>query len=145
MIYLTQKKLISFRKMEISFNYNGEIINAQSNDTKESVKDIFLKYKNNADINSLLFLYSGSEINENLIIGKIINRDDLERKKMNFIVLDKNNQSNPCLINSKDIICPKCGECAKFDIKDYKIFFQCTKGGHNIGNVFLKEYENTQK
>ena len=131
--------------MELSFDYNGEVLTVQSIDTKEKVKDIFLKCKKNNDIKSLVFLYSGTEIDANLIIGKIINRNDLERKKMNFIVINKKNKSNPCLINSKDIICPKCGECAKIDIKDYKIFFQCIKGGHNIGNIFLKEFENTQK
>ena len=131
--------------MKISFNHNGEVLTSQSIDTKEKVKEIFLKCKKDADINSLIFLYSGSEIDGNIIIGKIINRNDLERKKMNFIVLNKNNESNPCWINSKDIICPQCKESAKIDIKDYKIFFQCTKGGHNIGNIFLKNFENTQK
>ena len=56
---------------------------------------------------------------------------------MNFIITNKNDESKPCVINSKDIICPECKECAKIDIKDYKIFFQCSKGGHNIGNIFL--------
>ena len=41
--------------MEISFDYNGEVLTTQSNDTKEKVKDIFLKCRNNADINSLIF------------------------------------------------------------------------------------------
>ena len=131
--------------MAISFNHNGEILTAQSIDTKEKIKEIFLKCKIDADINSLIFLYSGSQIDGNIIIGKIINKNDLERKKMNFIVLNKKDESNPCLINSKDIICPQCKESAKIDIKDYKIFFQCSKGGHNIGNIFLKDFENTQK
>jgi len=124
--------------MEISFNHNGEILTAQNIDTKEKIKEIFLKCKKDADINSLIFLYSGSQIDGNIIIGKIINKNDLERKKMNFVVLNKKDESNPCLVNSKDIICPQCKESAKIDIKDYKIFFQCSKGGHNIGNIFLK-------
>jgi hypothetical protein len=131
--------------MEISFDYNGEVLTTQSNDTKEKVKDIFLKCRNNADINSLIFLYSGNEVNGNLIIGKIINKYDLDRKKMNFIITNRNDESKPCWINSKDIICPECRESARIEIKDYKIFFQCTKGGHNIGNIFLNEFENTQK
>ena len=81
--------------MEISFNHNGEILTAQNIDTKEKIKEIFLKCKKDADINSLIFLYSGSQIDENIIIGKIINKNDLERKKMNFIVLNKKDESNP--------------------------------------------------
>ena len=115
--------------MEISFNYNGEVLTTQSNDTKEKVKDIFLKCKNNVDINSLIFLYSGNEIDGNLIIGKIINKCDLDRKKMNFIITNKNDESKPCVINSKDIICPECKECGKLILKIIKYFFNVLKAG----------------
>ena len=89
--------------MEISFNHNGEILTAQSINTKEKLNEIFLKCKNDADINSLIFLYPESQIDGNIKIGKIINKNDLERKKMNFLVLNKKDESNPYLINSKDL------------------------------------------
>ena len=131
--------------MEISFNYLGEEITSQCNDTKDKVKEIFLKSKKDIDPNSLIFLYSGREIDGNLSIGKIISSHDNERKKMNFLVMKRLDEPNSCWIYSKDIICPKCGESAMIDVKDYKIFFHCIKGNHNLGNIFLDEYENTQK
>ena len=130
--------------MEINFDYNGEILSYQCLDVKEKVDDILRKCRNNIDINSIIYLYSGNPIDGTLSICKIVNKIDNERKKMTILVKEKKVELNNCFINSKDIICPKCGECAKFDISEYKLLFQCRKG-HNIGNIFLNEYENTQK
>ena len=63
---------------------------------------------------------------------------------MTILVQENKEESNYSIITSKDIICPKCGESAKFDITDYKIILQCVKG-HNIGNVLLNQFEKTQK
>ena len=130
--------------MEITFIFKGDDKICQCNDTKEKVGDIFHNFMKNIDINSIVFLYSGHPIDGNLSISKIINNHDLERKKISILVIEKNSESNSCLVDSKDIICPKCGESAALDIEDYKILFQC-KNGHNIGNVFLNEYEKKQK
>ena len=130
--------------MEIIFNFYGIDISHQSTDIKVAIKDIFHNCRNNVDINTLIFLYSGQKIDGNLSISKIINNTDLERNKMNILVLDKKDELNSLLIKSKDIICPKCKEYAKIDISDYKILLQC-KNGHTSDNIFLNEYENTQK
>ena len=131
--------------MEITFNYIGEELKTICNDTKQKINDIFHNLKNEVEINSILFLYSGMPIDGNLSIVKIVNNLDAERKKMSILVTDKKDDSEkPCWIHSKDIICPKCGEAAKFDINEYKLILQC-KNGHNMGNIFLDEYENTQK
>ena len=58
--------------------------------------------------------------------------------------MENKDELNPVWIYSKDIICPKCGELAKLDITEYKILIQCING-HNIGNIFLKDYKETQK
>ena len=130
--------------MEITFNYNGFDIPYQCKDTKETFQDIFHKIRNDVDNNSIIFLYSGYQINGNLPITKIVNSTDLERNKMSIIVTDKNKEPESVYIKSKDIICPKCGECAKLDISEYKISLQCINK-HNLGNILLNEYDNTQK
>ena len=129
--------------MEITFIYNGKDIIYKCNDSKEKVNDIFNSLINDIDINSILFLYSGKPIDGNLNISKIINKMDNERKKMSILVNDSLDGSKPVWIDSKDIICPKCGESAKLDITEYKILIQCING-HNIGNIFLKDYKETQ-
>ena len=107
--------------MEITFNYTGIDILYQCSDTKETFNDIFHNLREDVDINSLIFLYSGIAIDGNMSISKIIRKADLERNKMSIIVIDKEKETESVLIQSKDIICPKCGECAKLDISEYKI------------------------
>ena len=130
--------------MEIKFNYLGEDISYQCNDTKETVNTIFQKIKSDVDLNSVIFLYSANQIEGNISLSKIINKNDLQRNKMNIIVMEKENEPDSVMIQSKDIICPKCGESAKFDITEYKIFLQC-KNKHNLGNIFLNDFEKTQR
>ena len=64
---------------------------------------------------------------------------------MNILITENQFQPKSCWIRSKSIICPKCGECAKLDIKNYKVVFTCTKGCKNVENISLNEYEKTQK
>ena len=124
--------------MEINFNFNGLEIKYQSNDMKENFNYIIHKCRSEIDLNSITFLYNGNYIDGNLPISKIINNNDIERKKMNIIIINKK-ELNQNFINSKDTICPKCGESAKLDITEYKLLIQCIKE-HNLGNILLNEY-----
>ena len=128
--------------MEITINYNGEEKICQCNDTKQKIGDLFIVYWPKGDINSLTILYSGKVINKDLSISKFVTKGDNERKKMNILITSEEKKST--IIKSKDIICPKCKAKAKLDIIDYKIFIQCMEG-HNLGNILLNEYDNTQK
>ena len=47
-------------------------------------------------------------------------------------------------IISKDIICPKCKENILIDIKNYKIHLYGCKNDHNIDNILLNNYKETQ-
>ena len=132
--------------IEIEFNYQGQITNIQCN-TQDNVNNIFQKFINKLkiDINLIYFLYSGNIIEGNIIIEKIINNADKERKKMNILVNNKEDiNDNTMIIKPKDISCPKCGEISRINITEYKILLQC-KNGHNKGNILLNEYKNTQK
>ena len=122
--------------MEIIFNYNGKDLFYQCKDTKEKIKDIFHNIRNDININSIIFIYSGKQIKGNLSISEIINSSDLDKNKMIILITENKNESNPLLKYPKDIICPKCGESAKINIAEYKILLQCING-HNIGNIIL--------
>ena len=131
----------------IEFNYNSKktIIQCTS---KDKIKDIFKKFstKIEKDLNSLVFLYGGKAINEELILEDLLNNYDKENETINIIVADINGpgpDKNP-IIKSKEIICPICKDIAKIDIIDYKIYIEC-KNGHNTNNIFLDKYEETQK
>ena len=46
---------------------------------------------------------------------------------------------------SYDIICPECGEICRIKIDNYKIKFFGCKNGHEIEDITLEDYDNTQK
>ena len=48
-------------------------------------------------------------------------------------------------IISKDIICPECKENVLIDINNFHINFHDCKNNHNINNISLNEFEQTQK
>ena len=133
-------------QIEIEFIYQGQHINIQCN-TRNILINIFHNFANKAqiDINSVYFLYSGTIMERTSTVEKVINNNDKERKKMSILVNNKyySNQKG-MIIKSKDISCPKCGEPARINIKDYKILLQC-KSGHNKGNILFDEYKGTQK
>lgn len=53
------------------------------------------------------------------------------------------NENNK-IINNKDIICPECGEICLIKIYDYNITLYECKNGHELNNISLDEYKNTQ-
>ena len=77
---------------------------------EERMRDICQRYaiKVNININSLIFLYGGSQINFELCFKDQVNS------------IDKNNNEMSILVYRKEIdgfICPKCGEKIKLDTK----------------------------
>ena len=73
--------------IEITFIYESKQIFAKCKGN-EKIKDIFLKYSGdqNKDKKSVLFLYKGNKINEELEVDKIISENDKELSKMAIIV-----------------------------------------------------------
>ena len=116
--------------------------------SEDKFKNIFKIYGNKIekDIANLYLIYNGNTINEELPLKKVINKEDLKRKKMNIIVNENNaiiTKVNK-IIKSKEIICPKCNENLLINVKDYKINLYNCKNGHNNDNIFLHDYENFQ-
>ena len=71
-----------------------------------------------------------------------------ENKKLKILVLKKekdNKDKEPEFVNSKDIICPKCKEPCRIEIKDYKIkLYDCVKG-HVVDDINIFNFPKTQK
>ena len=106
------------------------------------MKEVFKKYveKTGIDINTIFFIYNKYKIiNDELTIEQISNEND---KLINFIKIlvspiTKFEQISS-IINTKEVICPKCGELSIFNINNYKIYFYECKNGHKIDNIFFQ-------
>ena len=132
--------------VEIEFIYNGMKSTIQSN-KNDKMKDIIQRFifKLGKEKNNFYFLYGGQQINEYLSFDEQANEEDKMRNKMCILVNDENNSIiNKNLKKSKNIICPKCKELIKINIKDYKIFLYDCKNGHKLDNIFINEFEKTQ-
>ena len=131
---------------QIEFIQNSQYTNIPCN-FNERFKDILKRYINitGNDLNSVYYLYSGNIIEkiEELTFNKIANKMDKERNKMT-IQINKINNEEESIIKSKIIICPKCYECTKIKIKDYKINLYGCKNNHNINNILLDKYLDLQ-
>ena len=134
-------------EFQIEFNYQGSNTIIQCN-TKDTMKDKFQSFLNKSkkDLNSVYFLYNGNIIEGTKTIEQISNKPDLERRKMTILVFDneEDEENEKMLVKPKDISCPKCGEPAKINLSEFKLFFQCKKG-HNTGNILLSDYKDSQK
>ena len=134
----------------ITFHFNGSKINVQCN-LEEKMKNICEKFsmKSGVDINSLIFLYSGKQIDLNLKLKDQVNKSNLESKEISTLVFKKNEsnlikENNNSKTLSKELICPTCGENCLMGIKDYKIkLFGCING-HETNDILLDEFNSTQ-
>ena len=131
---------------EVEFSYKGNSYIIQSNINEKMIKICEkLTSKINKDINTIYFLYNGDKIKQELTFIEQANDIDKNRKKMNIFVNDLNTKSLiSSSIKSKEIICPKCFENCRINIKDFKINLFGCKNGHEIKNISLNEFEQTQ-
>ena len=130
--------------MKINFIYIGQTILIQCNKDSK-MKEIFENFtmKVNIENKSLIYLYNGKEINKEKKLEEIIENNDINN--INIIVSSNNEIKKNNIINSKYIKCPECNENIRIKINDYKISLYDCKNNHNIDNLLLEEYENTQK
>ena len=114
---------------------------------EDKLKDICNKYAHNMgiDINLIYFLYNGIILDFDL--NQQIDIIVKDKNEMNILVYEKYNstvKTDESIIQSKEIICPKCKENCKIKINDYKINFYDCKNNHEINNILLDEFINTQ-
>jgi len=131
---------------QVELIYKGNLTVIQC-DINEKMYDIFTKFvtKIGININDIYFLYNGIKINTNLALNDLIKEIDRNNNKIKILVCEINSPSSMSFIKPKDIICPKCGECACINILDYKISLNGCKKGHNTNNILLDDFENTQR
>ena len=128
---------------EVIFELNQIETKIQCN-MEEKMKDICEKFslKRQLDIKNLHFLYRGDILNLDLKYEEVVK--NLEDNKI--LVVDNTNIKNEKerIIESKDVICPKCGEICMIDFREYKVILEKCKNNHeNI--IKIDDYENTQK
>ena len=119
----------------LNFNYKGQEVKMQCK-IIENMNDIFKRYTNkiNKNINDIYFINNGNIIDKNNIkLEEINNKDNI----INILVYDINNNNNERINEkeSKDIICPYCGENCIIEIKDYKINLNKCDNKHNTNNI----------
>ena len=137
---------------EITFHFNG-VVTKMKCLTNQYMKDICTQFSTQVgmNINELEFLYSGGQVKFNLKFEQQLNSIDRENNKMNILVyelrksfmsISLNNNNN---IKIKEIICPKCFESCRIQFRDFKIKLFGCKNGHEINNILLNEFNDTQK
>ena len=82
---------------KIIFNYEGKDISIQCS-IEDKIKDICQKYvtKIESNINSLLFLYGGNQINMELKFKEQANSMDINNNEMNVLVYKRENDDFTC-------------------------------------------------
>ena len=137
-------------QFETVFNYEGVEVNIQC-EKEQKIKDIYQSFRTKAKTEkSLYFMYNGNNIqNDELTIEEISNSEDKRRNKMNILVIELEGETQDsqkeCIIKADNIICPICQENIKFKIEDYKISLCECKNNHDKDNIFLDEFDETQK
>ena len=113
------------------------------------MKDICQKFatKVGADLSDTYFLYGGKVVDLKLKLDNILSEND--KKSNNIKILVYSNDTKDDNLNnieySKEIICPKCGKICLINFQDFKISISGCKDNHNLKDMALKEFENSQK
>ena len=146
--------------IDIEFDFSQLIPNIKAS-LKESFQTIINKYipKSLFQTDSVNFFINGKQIvNQQIEVENLMNNIEKENKKLKIEVKKKEkeykekehkekepNEKKPEIINSKDIICPRCKEPCRIEIKDYKIKFYECPNGHVIENINIFNFSKTQK
>ena len=133
----------------VSFIFNGQktIIQCSMEDKMKYIYDKFIS-KIGIKSNDIYCLYGADQLNLNLTFNEHANSIDKIRKEMNILVYEtkKTNEIKKDISNIifKEIICSKCFEACRISFKNYKIKLYECKNGHEINNILLDEFINSQ-
>ena len=120
---------------KVIFDYNQQTFEIECNE-KEKMKDICQRFadKIKKNLSNLYFKYPVKTVDLELPYKKVISSADSKKKCFTVLVclndIDQKDKDDK-FIKSKQIICPKCGEAAICEIRDYinNIKLTC-KNGH---------------
>ena len=128
---------------QVDFIYNGDNIKIICN-LNEKMNEILNKFllKVQIEKNSVIFLYEGKKIDEELSLEEI--KGDKKDIKILVCKIEEIEKRKNVIIKSKNVICPECGEDIRIKIENYKIRLYGCKNGHEIKDIIIEEYENIQ-
>ena len=131
--------------MKVNFLYGGQIIEIQCTKNIE-MKEVISKFEAKANIesNSVVYLCNGIKLNEEKKLEELLGNNDKNNAEIIVMTLDEI-ENNKNIKNNKYVKCPECQENILIKIKDYKVELYNCKNKHKIDNIFLEEYEKTQK
>jgi len=131
---------------KVIYSYNSAQTMIQC-DLQDQFIDINKKFTTKAeiDLDKVYFLYNGDKINEEFTFQQIVNETDKEAKSMYVLVEEINKDINEELfVKSDEIICPKCFEIIRINIKDFKVNLNECKKGHKLNDLSFREFEKSQ-
>ena len=135
--------------VEIIFNYNQKPVSIQSKleDLFQSSIDKFIQ-KILIDPKSVCYTANGGLINPEKTIESQMSEAEKVIKQISVLVnnIEDDEQDNqPVIVQSKEIICPECKEPCIFTIENSKIkLFNC-KNNHTIRNIKFKDFNKKQQ
>ena len=126
----------------IDFIYNNQLIKIPCK-RNEILKNIFKRYliKLNRPLKNVIFLYNRVKINGELKLEQINNKD----KEIQIFVVEPTPVKKEIIKQSKEVICPECGENCLLKIENYKLSLNNCKNDHSLHNILLEEFNDTQK
>jgi hypothetical protein len=126
----------------IDFIFNGLLVKVPCN-RNELMKNIFQRFlmKLNKGLKNICFLYKGYKINGDMKL-EALNKTD---KEIQIFVVEMNSIKRDVIQQSKDVICPECGENCLLTFENYKMTLNNCKNNHNLPNILLEEFNDTQK
>ena len=136
---------------QVEFQYNcvSSIIQCKEDQKMYEICNNFIN-KSHLNENNLHFIYNGKggkQFDKNLTFNEMASSCDKTKKKMNILVISKNNidKENNIFIRAKNIICPECGEDTKIKkIENFKIDLYECKNNHMVNNVLINKKKKTQ-
>jgi len=131
---------------QLEFEYSQRIVMIQAN-FDDLFKTVFDRYYQKANIkpNSVVFIANGIKLSENKRIIDSMNQMQIMSRKIRIFVASLNNSQNyNYIIESKEIICPKCFEECRIKIIDYIInLFDCRN--NHLTALKLDNFKEYQK
>ena len=132
----------------IIFEKVKTVIECSNDNYIEDICNKFIK-KINIKKNEIIFFYKGKKIAHKIKINEFANKDDLKKKKINIFAFKVKHISKEKLLyninQSKEIVCPECGEICRIKFNGYKIILYDCKNNHYINNIEFENYFETQK
>ena len=132
--------------VEIEFDFNQiiTIIQAKLDEPFQLAVDKFVQ-KTSINPSSVYFLANGKQLNLNQKLESQMTKNNRKIKVLVNLIEEDKEEEKKLIIKSKDIICPKCYEPCRIKIDDGRIkLFDCAKN-HEIGNIKLSKFQETQK